>query len=50
MASREEKIQQAIKFVFDKYDHDNSGTLDSNELKEVLAALYAKMGLNRAVT
>jgi Ca2+-binding EF-hand superfamily protein len=46
---KEQRIQQAVEFVFTKYDTDKSGYLEENELKEVLAAVFAKMGVQRPV-
>lgn len=45
--SKEERIQQAVEFVFTKFDTDKSNSLDESELKEVLAAVFSKMGVQR---
>ncbi len=49
MASREEKINEAVSQVFKKFDTDHSGYLEENELALVLKDLFQKLNLQREV-
>ena len=41
----EEKIDQAIKAIFEKYDKDNNGYLDQSELSNYMRSMNLKLGL-----
>ncbi len=40
-----ENIQIPIKEIFDRYDHDNNGTLDFSELTECLQSIFDRLGV-----
>lgn len=52
MTSRpsDEQLRQAIDGIFDKYDTDHSGTLEANEIFELINDAFKSLGRGKEVT
>jgi len=49
MSYSDEDLRTAVEAVFDHYDKDKSGTLESDEVKNLINDALKHMGQNRAV-
>lgn len=43
----DEQLRQAIDAIFNKYDTDKSGTLESNEIFHLISDAFKSLGRNR---
>lgn len=50
MSYNEQQLKEAVNKVFDKYDKDNSGTLDASEVTALINDALAHMGNARKAT
>ena len=50
MSYSDEDLRNAVNAVFDAYDADKSGTLEANEVKNLINDALKHMGQNRQVT
>lgn len=46
----DEQLRQAIDAIFNKYDTDKSGTLESNEIFNLISDAFKSLGRNREVS
>lgn len=46
----DEQLKQAIDAIFTKYDKDRSGTLEENEIYELIKDAFKSLGRSREVT
>ena len=46
----DEQLRQAIDAIFSKYDTDKSGTLEDNEINNLINDAFKSLGRNREVT
>lgn len=50
MSYSNEQLRQAVDAVFGQFDADNSGTLDKNEVSNLVNAAFAHINANRQCT
>ena len=50
MSYSDEDLRNAVNAVFDAYDTDKSGTLEANEVRNLINDALKHMGQNRQVT
>ena len=46
----DDQLRQAIDAIFNKYDQDQSGTLEDNEIFNLINDAFKSLGRNRAVS
>ena len=46
----DDQLRQAIDAIFSKYDTDKSGTLEENEIFNLISDAFKSLGRNRDVT
>lgn len=46
----EDQLRQAIDAIFNKYDSDNSGTLEDTEIFNLINDAFKSLGRNKQVT
>ena len=50
MSYSDQQIRDAVDAVFGQFDKDNSNSLDSNEVFNLINAAFSKMSVNRQVS